>query len=202
MIIGGAGIQNYDVIRSCLHSDDFIICCDSGLKHQKALSVTPDLIIGDFDSHEDPQLSVETITLPRIKDDTDTMAAVRESVRRGFQDFLLIGIIGERLDHTLANLYMLLWLDAHGKKAAALDDYSEIEVVSREPVNVSDRFPYFSILNIDGTAHGITIKNAKYTLDNAEIPCEYQFGVSNEPLPGKEAEISLREGRILLIKDR
>ena len=201
MIVGGADIARYDRVRAHLREDDFFICCDSGLRHRAALGVAPDLIVGDFDSHEDPHLNVETIVLPREKDDTDTVFAVKEALRRGFQDFLLVGVIGGRLDHTLGNVSILLMLDAQGKTAAAVDDFSELEVVSRRPVEIDGRYAYFSLLNVTGVARGITIRNAKYPLTDAEITCEYQYGVSNEVLPGRTAEVSLEIGRLLLIKD-
>ncbi|MBE6760155.1 MAG: hypothetical protein E7554_08740 [Ruminococcaceae bacterium] len=67
---------------------------------------------------------------------------------------------------------------------------------------IDDSFAYFSLLNISGTAKGITIENAKYPLDNGEITCEYQYGVSNEVLQGMTARVEVREGKLLLIKDR
>lgn len=200
VIVGGADIGRYDRVRSRLREDDFYICCDSGLRHRAGLGITPDLIVGDFDSHENPHLGTETIVLPREKDDTDTVFAVREAIRRGFQDFLLTGVVGGRLDHTLGNVSLLLMLDAQGKRAAALDDYAEMEIVSRRPARIEDRYPYFSLLNISGLARGITIRNAKFPLDNAEITCEYQYGISNEVLPGMTAEVTVEEGRLLLIK--
>ncbi len=75
VIVGGADINNYEYIKSRLSEDDFIIFCDSGLKHLDSLQVTPGLIVGDFDSHDNPQLDVETIVLPCEKDDTDTFCA-------------------------------------------------------------------------------------------------------------------------------
>ncbi len=200
MIIGGADIGQYDRIRVYLRKDDFYICCDSGLKHRERLGIVPDLIVGDFDSHENPHLDIETIILPCEKDDTDTVFAVKEALFRGFQDFLLVGVIGGRLDHTLGNVSLLLMLDAQGKTATALDDFSEMEIVSDRPAQIEDRYPYFSILNISGTAQGITIKNAKYPLSEAEISCEYQYGISNEVLPGKIAVVTVNHGRLLLIK--
>lgn len=200
VIVGGADIGRYDRVRSRLREDDFYICCDSGLRHRAGLGITPDLIVGDFDSHENPHLGTETIVLPREKDDTDTVFAVREAIRRGFQDFLLTGVVGGRLDHTLGNVSLLLMLDAQGKRAAALDDYAEMEIVSRRPARIEDRYPYFSLLNISGLARGITIRNAKFPLGNAEITCEYQYGISNEVLPGMTAEVTVEEGRLLLIK--
>ena len=200
VIIGGAGIENAEAVRSCLREDDFNIFCDSGLRHREALGIQPDLIVGDFDSHPNPHLDTETIVLPCEKDDTDTVFAVKEALRRGFEDFLLIGVVGARLDHTLGNVSILLMLDSQGKKAMIVDDYSQMEIVSVEPARIDDSFSYFSLLNISGTARGITIENAKYPLRDAEIGCEYPYGVSNEPLPGRTARVTVGEGRLLLIK--
>ena len=202
VIVGGAEINNYEYIRSCLRKDDFTVFCDSGLKHLEALQVTPGLIVGDFDSHEKPHLDVETVVLPCEKDDTDTVYAVKEAVKRGYEDFLLIGVIGARLDHTLGNVSILLYLDSLGMRGIIFDDYSEMEIVSSSPVSIDDSFAYFSLLNISGTAKGVTVENAKYPLQNAQITCEYQYGVSNEVLPGCIAKVSVREGKLLLIKVR
>ena len=202
VIVGGAGINNYDYIRSRLYADDYIVFCDSGLRHLEPLEVKPSLIVGDFDSHDNPHLDVETIVLPCEKDDTDTVFAVKEAIKRGFDDFLLIGVVGARLDHTLGNVSILLYLDSIGKKGIIVDDYSEMEIVSNEPAYIEDSYAFFSLLNVFGIAKGITIENAKYLLNNAEITCEYQYGVSNEVLPGKTAKVSILEGKLLLIKDR
>ena len=199
VIVGGADINNYEYIKSCLHNDDFIVLCDSGLKHLESLQVKPGLIVGDFDSHDNPHLGVETIVLPCEKDDTDTVFAVKEAIKRGFDDFLLIGVVGGRLDHTLGNVSSLLYLDSLGKKGYIIDDYSEMEIVSNKPAYIENSFSFFSLLNISGTAKRVTIKNAKYPLNDGEISCEYQYGISNEVV-GEIAEISIREGKLLLIK--
>lgn len=200
VIIGGADIGNYGYLRSCLRKDDFIIYCDSGLKHMETLQAKPNLIVGDFDSQENPYLSVETIVLPCEKDDTDTVYAVKEAVKRGYDDFLLIGVVGARLDHTLGNVSILLYLHSLGKKAVIMDDYSEMEIVSDKPVYITDHYAFFSLLNISGCAKGIMIQGAKYPLADGEITCEYQYGISNEVLPGLVAEVSVKEGKLLLIK--
>ena len=54
--VGGADINNYGFIREKLCADDYVIFCDSGLKHLENLQVHPRLIVGDFDSHENPTL--------------------------------------------------------------------------------------------------------------------------------------------------
>lgn len=200
VIIGGAPINNYKNARRYIKDDDFVIVCDCGLKHLDKLDLEPSLIIGDFDSHERPETSVETIVLPREKDDTDTFFAVKEAIARGFDDFLLIGTVGKRIDHSMANLSILLYLDTRGFRAVSVDDYSEMEIISSKPSYVSDEYPFFSLLAIDGTARGISIKNALFPLENGVITPDYQYGVSNEVLKGKTAEISVADGRLLLVK--
>lgn len=200
VIVGGAEIDRYDIVRARLRDDDFFVFCDSGLRHAEGLGASPDLIVGDFDSHENPHMDVETIVLPREKDDTDTFFAAKEMLSHGFEEFLLVGVIGARLDHTLANLSILLMLDTAGKTAKAVDDYSEMEIVSSGPAFIEDTYSFFSLLNITGEAEGVTIENAKYPLENAAIECDYQYAVSNEVLPGKVARVSVAKGRLLLIK--
>lgn len=200
VIIGGAEIGDYSRISRILRGDDFFICCDSGLRHAEKLRITPSLIVGDFDSSERPDTDIETIALPREKDDTDSVYAAKEAVRRGYENFLLIGMIGERFDHTFGNVSLLLWLDSIGKKAQIADDYSEMEIVSRGTAEIDDSYAFFSLLNISGTAQDITIRGAKYPLEGAEITSEYQYGISNEVIPGGKATVSVGKGGVLLVK--
>ena len=200
VIVGGADIGNYERVSAYIGEDDYVIYCDSGLKHRAILRRQPNLIVGDFDSHENPHLDIETIVLPCEKDDTDTVFAVKEAVKRGFTDFLLIGVVGARLDHTLGNIYVLEYLSSLGLTGKIVDDYSEMEYVTSSSTFVEDSFAFFSTINISGVTRKISIENAKYPLHNAEIQSGYQYGISNEVLPGKTAKITVGEGSVLLIK--
>ncbi len=200
VIVGGAAIQNPAFVRSQLRADDYVIFCDSGLAHVKPLGLSPDLVVGDFDSYPRPDLPVETIVLPREKDDTDTVFAAKEALRRGFQSFLLIGAVGGRLDHTLANLSILVMLQRQGKSSRIVDDYSVMEMVGAAPVDIAGDCAFFSLLNITGTAEEIFISGAKYPLSGARIECSYQYGTSNEVLPGQTARVSVGRGSLLLIR--
>ena len=96
---------------------------------------------------------------------------------------------------------LLVMLREQGKQALLVDDYSEMELVGAEPVEIPERFPFYSLVNITGTARGITETGCKFPLDNGEIHCGYQYGTSNEVLPGQIAVVSVKEGLLLLIKD-
>lgn len=224
VVICGSKIEDYDFIKSYLRIDDYFICCDSGLSHIKKLGINnPDLIIGDFDSHEQPDMddfpAGEMIVLPRAKDDTDSVYAVKEAVKRDFDEILMIGALGKRIDHGLVNIHILLYLFERGIDAMIVDDYSEMELIgvrnkdassdkngeetiAAASAEVTNEWEYFSLIALDGDAKGVTIKGAKFNLDNAAIPSDYQYATSNEVAGDGPAEISVKEGKLLLVRVR
>ena len=218
VIVGGAPIENYERVRGYIKDDDYVIYCDCGLKHRIKLNRRADLVVGDFDSYDKEKLkdinidmengtfrddnSGEVIELCPVKDDTDTSHAVTVALERGFDDFLLLGMTGRRMDHTLGNVYLLHRLDELGKTALIVDDYSEISIINRKAAYIDDSMPFFSLINITGTARGVSIENAKYLLKDAEIlQIQNDLGISNEVLPGQIAKITVREGKLLLVRD-
>lgn len=200
VIVGNARINNYALIKKYINEDDFFVYCDGGLKHVNKIGREPDLIIGDFDSHEKPETDTEIIELPCEKDDTDTCYAMKECIERGFDGFLFVGVIGERFDHTFGNISLLLKLDELNLKGIILDDYSEMSIVPRKGVAVKGNISYFSLLVLSDIARGVSITGAKYNLEEAEISNSYQYGISNELIEGQEAKIFCKEGKLLLVK--
>ena len=204
VIVAAGEIHNYERAKSFLREDDFFIFCDAGLSHAGGLGVKPDVVVGDFDSCEPGDLEwwkerCEIIQLPREKDDTDTMFAVKLAVERGYCDFVLLGAMGGRFDHALGNISILLYLNGLGKKAVLIDDYSLMQIAGKEPLLIEDSCSYFSVLTVAGNVSGVNIKNAKYPLENARLTPDFQLGISNEVLPGKVAEVSVEQGRVLVL---
>ena len=96
-----------------LANDDFIIAADGGLNHTNALGLSPNGILGDFDSLGYTPAGGEVH--PVEKDDTDAMLAVRRGLALGCREFVLYGgMDGPRLDHTIANLQTLCFLAWRG----------------------------------------------------------------------------------------
>ncbi|MCR4735265.1 MAG: thiamine diphosphokinase [Treponema sp.] len=206
VIISAGEIRNYSRIKALLRNDDFFIFCDGGLSHAQALALQPNVIVGDFDSCNPSDLNFyssngsEIIRLPREKDDTDTFFAVKLALERGYSDFLFLGAMGARFDHSFGNISILLYLHEHGKNALLADDYSLMRIAGKEAVYIDSNSAFFSVLTIAGNVSGLTIKNAKYPLENAELSCDFQLGISNEVLAGKKAEVSVKEGRVLVVE--
>lgn len=81
-IFAGGDFQVSETLK--IGSQDIIICADKGLNHAKSLKITPDIVVGDFDSYKDklPENTEIFYSVPE-KDDTDTMLAVKIALERG-----------------------------------------------------------------------------------------------------------------------
>ena len=95
---------------------DFLIAADKGYEALEAYGAPPDLVVGDFDSLGRRPNHPNVIQLPVMKDDTDMVYALREGLERGYRRFVLLGGVGGRLEHTLANLQALAWLTTQGAR--------------------------------------------------------------------------------------
>lgn len=207
VIVCGARIKDYEFVSSYFMEGDFFIYCDSGLVHEdrflSKVDTKADLIVGDFDSSKKPERATEIIELPVMKDDTDSVYAIKEAVARGYNDILIVGGIGDRFDHSLVNAYALMLINDLGATGTIVDDYSEMTLIDNSiSAEIGPEWKYFSLIAISGTASGVTIKNAKYNLNKAKINPAYQYAISNEVAGKIPARVSVGEGVLLLIKDR
>ncbi len=183
--------------RPCFH-----MAADGGWKKAAALGITPDMLVGDFDSL--PELPLEAgsvLRLPKEKDDTDLQACVKEGLARGFRHFLLVGCTGGRLDHFLSVLSVLAFLEKEGARGMILAEGNRIfwaegpfaAVIPNDPA-----FPYFSLQPMDEKVLGVTIRGAKYPLMNHTLYRAASLGISNE-VSAEAAAVSARKGALLII---
>lgn len=108
VVIGAGVISDFSLTRLLIKEDDFIICADGGLSRAEKMGITPDTLIGDFDSEESPKESpCRKITLNREKDNTDLFEAVSLAYEMGYHEILALGALGGRFDHSYANIAML-----------------------------------------------------------------------------------------------
>jgi len=178
---------------------DVVLCADGGWHHAAALGVRPDLLLGDMDSISDLPQDIPMRRLPPEKDDTDTMLAIREGLARGCDDFLLLGALGGRLDHTFANLQALCFAAAEGATAEAQGQGQTARLL----LPGHHRIPrkegvYLSLFALSDRVEGITLRGVKYKVENFTLSRSLPMGVSNE-FAAAEAEISFAAGQMLMI---
>lgn len=201
-VIFGAG--NHTVPRKKFGKDDLIVAADGGYAAAMSAGLEPNVIIGDFDSSEEPQnTSAHVVKLNPVKDDTDMLAAVKLGLRRGYRTFVLYGGTGGRLDHTVANISTLAYLNAFGAHGYLIDENSVATVITEEKFTVpKNAVGTVSVFCCGGAASGVTLKNLQYTLDNAELTPEFPIGVSNATIENKTGEISVKHGSLLVFFPR
>ncbi|MFI3237386.1 MAG: thiamine diphosphokinase [Lachnospiraceae bacterium] len=188
---------------------DYVIAADGGLMYCPVLDVEPDLIIGDFDSVDEEYLSAidlieeadgeRVVRLPREKDDTDMLSAVKVGLELGYTSFRLYGANGGRLEHTIANIQVLQYLKAHGAVGYIMDGTGMILLAVEETVSFRESMEgYISVFSLGDEAEGVTIKGLKYELLDATLTNAMPLGVSNEFI-GCESEITVEKGSLLII---
>lgn len=160
----------------------YIIACDAGYRNAPVLGITPDLVVGDFDSAPQPQ-EEHLVVLPHVKDDTDTQYAAKLAFQRQAEQVIILGGLGgSRLEHTLSNLATGLWLEKRGISVILANEASRIQylVPGKDLVLHRENWKYLSVFPLEGTLTGVDIQGAYYPLKDAVLSGDYPLGVSNE----------------------
>ncbi len=189
--------------------DDFILCADGGYSHARAAGIVPHMIIGDFDSIDyefiESDLRRSGLTECRItrvaaeKDDTDTMICVKYGIDHGYDEIFILGGLGGRLDHTVANLQTMCYAVEHRKTIWFLDGKNRATLRAPGNLTIEERKDCkISLFAFGESCEGVTISGVKYPLKDHLLKNDFPLGVSNEFLE-KKAEISHTSGKLLVI---
>ena len=175
----------------------FVIAADQGLRHLEAAGISPDLIVGDFDSLGTVPAGENVIRHPVEKDDTDMMLAIKAGLARGCRTFVLYGGLGGRLDHTYANLQALTYLARRGAVGYLMGPDSVAAAVAGGALT----FPaglegWIGVFCPDGEARGVEIQGLYYSLRDGVLTSGFPLGASNH-FTGAAASVSVREGTLL-----
>ena len=178
----------------------YILCADSGLHLAERLGCKPDLVLGDFDSLGAVPTALPHMTVPVEKDDTDTMAAAKLGIEKGYTEFLIYGGLGARLDHTMANIQTLAWILRHGGEGWLLDRETSVTVIGEGRFVIPESFEgTVSLFSLDTELRDVSIRGMKYNLENAAVRNDFPLGCSNETLPGIQGEIEIGAGMALVV---
>ena len=202
LIVGAGEIEISRIVQP--REEDYVIAADGGFDALQDAGIVPHVWIGDMDSSKQSTCEsamlqqVQLVKLPREKDDTDMLAAIRIGLEQGCREFLLYGSLGGRLDHTIANIQCLLFLKEQGANGRLFGRNETIEVLKNETrIYDADRTGMISVFALEGEAKGVTEKGLKYEIEDAVLTPTFPIGVSNE-FVGCESQISVKEGTLLI----
>ena len=185
---------------------DLVLAADAGYRICRQEGITPDLLLGDFDSMDQPADFDHVLRVPVEKDDTDTMLAVKTGLEHGCGEVYLYGEFyiyggtgGKRLDHTLANLQTLLYLRRRGARGYLYDNDFVWTAIENETLTVEQTVEWglLSVFSLEGRAAGIDEAGVQYPLSRASLTAEFPLGVSNHIIAPK-ARITVRQGALLV----
>lgn len=194
-LIGGMGGE----IKPYLQENDYLIAVDAGYSQVKEWNMQANVVVGDFDSLGYVPKGETVVELPCKKDQSDMEYALNLGKQLGYTKYLLQGGIGGRMDHSFANMQLLLQLAQEGNRGILLGERQNITVIQEDVI----KFPkimegYCSVFAISAVAEGVSLKNLAYSGDDFCLSPAVPLGVSNEFLNGKSAEISVEKGAIAI----
>lgn len=182
-------------------SGDLIIAADAGYHHLAHIGISPDILLGDFDTIGSLPENELTIRFPAEKDYTDTELAIMEGIRRGYKMFVICGALGgKRLEHTIANIALSASYGQRGYEVMLTDGNYYITSLHNSKVEFSkEENGFISVFPFFGEAKGVSINGLKYPLENSTLDSSNPtLCVSNE-FCGKRAEISVTDGTVIII---
>ena len=183
-----------------LEKDDFVIAADGGLRHTQALGITPDAVLGDFDSLGFVPEGAQVF--PVEKDDTDAMLAVRLGLEKGFDRFVIYGgLDGPRLDHTIANLQTLCFLANRGARGELVGQHHVVTAIQDGQLVFPKECTGVISLFCFGERACVSIEGLKYTLDKGSLESHFPLGVSNH-FVGQAATITVHSGTVVVMWER
>lgn len=207
-VIIGAGRCDAAKLKKQLviNDGDLCIAADGGLDYLIKIGITPDIVMGDMDSLKAEE-SLDFLCvkkLPVEKDDTDMLAAIKDGLALGYEQFELYGALGGRLDHTLANIQCLLYLLNRGAKGVIYGDDVVVRLIKNESLSFMAEYAgsgkRVSVFAFGGDAYGVSEKGLKYSLDHVTVRQEFPIGVSNE-FTGADAQIEVQNGILLVCNE-
>jgi len=201
-IIANGYVKDKKFHKDLLKDTDIIICADGGADNAKEIEVTPDYIIGDLDSVSKSSIEFfkdkSKIVKDNNQDSTDLEKALSLAETLNPSELLITGAIGDRIDHTLANIMCLTKIKSN-VKAQIIDEKNIIELVESSADLVGDKNDIVSIVPLTDILT-LCYTGLKWNVENLDTNLGW-FGISNR-LEGKNANISFSKGKILLIRVR
>lgn len=207
VIFASAQIKDYSFCTDYLKDRPIIICCDGGMYHAKALDIQPDYVVGDFDSVSKELLlefrakNIPFRQFPEKKDETDMELGVLLALELGVTELVILGGIGSRMDHTLANCHLLHFLYQKNINALLADENNCIRITDSHIRLKGKKGDLVSLIPVCSEVKGITLYGLEYPLIDATLPFESPRGVSNVMLC-ETAEVYVNKGCVYVIQSR
>lgn len=205
IIFANGELTHPESVAALIHDDDFIIAADGGSYHCAQLGITPDLVVGDFDSLDESEMQAlqtrgsRLVRYDRHKDFTDLELALEHARKNGASKALVFAALGKRWDQTLANLLLPAVQTLSDLEVRLVDGKQEIFLLrGGENCRLEGRVgDTLSLIPLTLEAQGVLTQGLEYPLKRETLYLGATRGISNvfiEP----QASVSLDAGMLLI----
>lgn len=214
IIVSGGNIHKdfaLDFLKKNKTENTCLIAADRGVEFFMGTDLEPDVAVGDFDSiSAEGAKYMETLKHTEIrrlkpeKDDSDTQSAANYAIEQGTERIMILGAIGNRIDHLMANFGLLMLGKTKQVQIVLVDAYNYMSLIESGMIlKKEEQFgKYVSFFPIEGEVTGLTLKGFKYPLNSYTLKVEDSgLTVSNE-ISDPEAEVTFETGKLLMIMSR
>ncbi len=183
-----------------IEQGDIVIAADGGYSVAKKLGLSPNIVLGDFDSLGYIPTDNKSVTVfPVQKDDTDLMLAVKTGFSKGYSQFKIYGAVGGRTDHTFANIQTLIYITKNGGSGVLINGDETLTVIKNDSYTIhTDNQKTVSVFACFGKAYGVSLEGLEYIITDHTLSPDFPLGISNLTI-AKSATVSVRDGYILII---
>lgn len=206
LLFANGDLPSPEKILAQISDEDFLVAVDGGLRHMIALNLTPDLIIGDLDSADPGDVQryqaqgVEVRKYPIDKDDTDLELAIQAARELGPKSIRIIAALGNRLDQTLGNIFLLTQPQLADDDIRLIDGVQEVFLIHKAAAIHGLEGQRVSLLPLLGPVEGIQTEGLKYPLENEMLYPDRTRGISNQ-MTADSATVTITKGFLLCIHE-
>ncbi len=207
VIIVANGDIDKKYLQKIFNSYEFKISADGAGDKLYEMNLMPDIMVGDFDSinpcvlEHYKNLNVEFMKLDTHKDYTDTHICIQAAIDKGYKEIDIIGAIGGRWDHSLANVNLLYFAHKKDIRLRLVSENNTMEIFGEGEYSLErEEDCYCSLIAIFDDSL-INLEDMKYSPENLVMRRGESIGVSNEYLE-KDGRLTVKKGSVMLIKSK
>jgi thiamine pyrophosphokinase len=205
IVFANGELNHPENVKALIQDGDYIIAADGGTHHCIRLGITPQLVVGDFDSLDETELNALQTSETRLvrydvrKDFTDLELALEYAGQSGASEALVFGALGARWDQTLANLLLPAAPTLARLEIRLIDGAQEISLLRGGESHrlEGQRGDTLSLIPLTLEARGILTQGLEYPLRGETLYLGATRGISNV-FTGPQAIVSLEEGLLLV----
>lgn len=187
--------------------DCIVISADGGAENALKMNLVPDIVIGDMDSikaADKEKIRVRSnktryISTSAYKDKSDTQLAVEYALGLGIKKIIILGALGGRIDHSIANIFLLASPFLRNIDIRILTDTSEIVIMRKSGAITGNIGTTVTLISLSPYTYFIKTKGLKYVLENEKLIFSPVRGISNV-FTEKKAYIKIKKGIVLVVK--